>query len=114
MILESNEAAEVLRQQIADGTRNISPDVEIAYPELTPSESIVIDWKKDQHARGSYSFPPLGYITSQRQVAEHSTSRTHYAGEHTSPLAGYMEGALQSGIRAASAITGVPEKIAKK
>jgi len=34
--------------------------------------------------------------------------RVHFAGEHTSPWSGWMEGALESGLRAAREVDGAP------
>lgn len=65
-----------------------------------------MDWPSDPLVKGSYSFPAPGELTTigpllQEPVAE----RLHLAGEHTCPaFVGYMEGALQSGLRCARRI----------
>lgn len=65
-----------------------------------------MDWPADPLVGGGYSFPAPGQVTSDgpQLVAPHG--RLHLAGEHTCyKFVGYMEGALQSGIRVAKAIT---------
>ncbi len=58
------------------------------------------DWSSDPYARGGYSHYGLGYLTEHAPVLPEPHRRIHFAGEHTSPHAGYMEGALESAHRA--------------
>ena len=61
-----------------------------------------INWHNDPFARGSYSFPAPGQVTSIGPILEQGLGRLHFAGEHCCPaFVGYMEGALQSGVRLA-------------
>jgi monoamine oxidase len=61
-----------------------------------------INWHNDPLARGSYSFPAPGQVTSIGPILEQGLGRLHFAGEHCCPaFVGYMEGALQSGVRLA-------------
>jgi monoamine oxidase len=61
-----------------------------------------INWQNDPFARGSYSFPAPGQVTSIGPILEQGLGRLHFAGEHCCPaFVGYMEGALQSGVRVA-------------
>jgi len=63
-----------------------------------------MDWPKDPWAGASYSFPAPGQVTAQGPMlaAAHMNGRLHLAGEHTCyKFVGYMEGALDSGIRVA-------------
>lgn len=66
-----------------------------------------MDWPKDPWAGASYSFPAPGQVTSvgPLMARAHMSGRLHIAGEHTCyKFVGYMEGALDSGIRVAKNI----------
>jgi monoamine oxidase len=65
-----------------------------------------MDWPSDPWSKASYSFPSPGQVTTMGPVlAEPIAGRLHFAGEHTCPaFVGYMEGALQSGVRIAARI----------
>ncbi len=68
-----------------------------------------VDWQNDRHARGSYSFPAPGQVTSIGPLLEKNIGPMYFAGEHCCPaFIGYMEGALQSGIRTAKRVLGKP------
>ena len=68
-----------------------------------------MDWPSDKWTRGSYSFPAPGEVTltgpllrNGFQIRKGLRIRMHFAGEHTCyAFVGYMEGALQSGLRVA-------------
>lgn len=61
-----------------------------------------VDWHSDRYARGSYSFPAPGQVLAFGPTLEAGLGRLHFAGEHCCPaFVGYMEGALQSGVRLA-------------
>lgn len=62
------------------------------------------DWTGDPYSRGGYSHSRLGYLTTRAQALSQAEGPLHFAGEHTSPFNGYMEGALESGLRAAREI----------
>jgi monoamine oxidase len=60
------------------------------------------NWPEDPFARASYCFPAPGDISRWGPIFEKGVGNLHFAGEHTSyDFIGYMEGALQSGIRVA-------------
>jgi monoamine oxidase len=64
-----------------------------------------MDWPADSWAKGSYSFPAPGQVTSQGPILRQGIGRLHFAGEYTSyAFMGYMEGALNSGAAAAQRI----------
>jgi monoamine oxidase len=65
-----------------------------------------MDWPGDELVGGGYSFPAPGQVTTAGPLLVAPHGRLHLAGEHTCyKFVGYMEGALQSGIRAARSIT---------
>jgi monoamine oxidase len=65
-----------------------------------------MDWPSDPWVKGSYSFPAPGEVTTLGpQMQQPLAGRVFLAGEHTCyAFVGYMEGALQSGARAAKRI----------
>jgi monoamine oxidase len=69
-------------------------------------KSRFMDWPGDAYVKASYSFPAPGQVTLMGPLmAEPIAGRLHLAGEHTCyAFVGYMEGALQSGARAAERI----------
>jgi monoamine oxidase len=58
-------------------------------------------WTIDQWARGSFALYRPGQMTELLPELAASEDGMHFAGEHTSPWTGWMEGALESGERAA-------------
>jgi monoamine oxidase len=78
------------------------------YPPGTPPDGVptaehFVDWPGEPHILTGYAIPGVGEITrvAPNQIVPHA-KRLYFAGEQTSPgFFGYMEGALQSGARAA-------------
>jgi len=62
-----------------------------------------MNWPGDPWTRAGYSFPAPGEVTSVAPLLAHPhAERVHFAGEHASTaFPGYMEGALDSGVRIA-------------
>lgn len=59
-------------------------------------------WEDDPWARGGYAYMDPGFDPTWRAQLAHRAGRLVFAGEHTSPRwQGYMNGAVESGIRAA-------------
>jgi monoamine oxidase len=68
--------------------------------QLTASRQIV--WQSDPFARGGYAFFDSGFDPSLREWLARPAGRLFFAGEHTSMRwQGYMNGAVESGRRAA-------------
>lgn len=61
-------------------------------------------WLEDPWARGGYSAYAPGQIFEFLDVVGRPEGRIHFAGEHTSRLSTSMDGALESGVRAAEEI----------
>lgn len=66
--------------------------------------SVVKSWNTDPYALGAYSAPEAGQVTAYLKPLQQAHGRIHFAGEHTSILRSSMEGALRSGIRAATEV----------
>lgn len=64
-----------------------------------------MDWRADQWAQAGYSFPEPGQVTTVCKTLREPLGVMRFAGEHCSTaFTGYMEGALESGSRAARGI----------
>jgi monoamine oxidase len=63
-----------------------------------------VAWHQDPWAGGGYAWWRPAQLTEWRPVLARAEGRIHFAGEHTSVLARTMEGALESGARAAREI----------
>jgi monoamine oxidase len=61
-------------------------------------------WALDPWSRGAFAVFHPGQMTSMMPDVSRPERRIHFAGEHTSGWMGWMEGALQSGERAAGEI----------
>ena len=76
--------------------------------ELLTSRQIV--WEQDPLARGGYAFFDPAFDPSLRAWLPRPAGRLFFAGEHTSVRwQGYMNGAVESGLRAAAEIAAVHE-----
>jgi len=63
-------------------------------------------WLEDRWAGGAHAGLAPGQVTELMPHAVVPEGRIHFAGEHTSPWQAWMEGALESGERAASEVNG--------
>lgn len=64
------------------------------------------DWPRNPWTLGSYSYYRVGQYQQFSGAEREIVSSCHFAGEHTSQDAqGYLEGAVESGIRAAAEAT---------
>ena len=61
-------------------------------------------WNEDPWIRGSYSFEGVGQARDYLQIAAAPEGCVHFAGEHTSVHRASMNGALESGVRAAAEV----------
>jgi monoamine oxidase len=64
----------------------------------------VYRWMRDPWSRGAFAGFRPGQMASMMPEVSRPEGRVHFAGEHTSSWMGWMEGALESGERAASEI----------
>lgn len=61
-------------------------------------------WHEDPFARGAFAYFEPGQMTTLLPIAQQAEGRIHFAGEHTSAWHGWMNGALESGNRAAAEV----------
>ena len=67
--------------------------------------SRIISWEDDRWARGGYAYFPPAFDPTWRSWLSRPHGRVFFAGEHTSQRwQGYMNGAVESGLRAAAEI----------
>lgn len=94
--------------QIAAYARAALTQLEPVFPGLTArwtGKATLAAWPLNPNASGSYSAWPPGYAHQYAGYEGVRQGNTHFAGEHTSEVAqGYMEGAAESGQRAADEI----------
>jgi monoamine oxidase len=65
-------------------------------------------WSADPWAGGASARPSPGQMTTLCIGIDRPEGRVHFAGEHTSRWTGWMQGALQSGMRAAKEVNEAP------
>ncbi len=81
------------------------------YPEgrdLRSGSSATTAWRNDTLAGGGYAVYGPGQMVPYWPALREPVGRIHFAGEHTEALAGYMESAVRSGHRIATAIGPAP------
>lgn len=61
-------------------------------------------WTKDRWAQGAYAYFKPGQMVGFRDSIRRTEGRVIFAGDHTSAWPGWMQGALESGHRAASEV----------
>jgi monoamine oxidase len=69
---------------------------------------VTVDWASDPWAGGGYAWWKPGQLTDWMPELARREGRLHFAGEHTSALGRTMEGALESGNRAAREVLEAP------
>jgi monoamine oxidase len=85
-------------------------EIERVYPDLRRhfERGASKCWDEDEWARGAYVWFRPGQLRSLGPSLAKSEGRVHFAGEHTSPWIGWMQGALHSGLRAAREVVEAP------
>jgi monoamine oxidase len=80
----------------------VGRDLRAVFGELGPIEtSTSFVWQDQPYALGGFACFTPGQLTTLLPVARRVEGRIHFAGEHTSLWHGWMNGALESGRRAA-------------
>jgi len=100
------DAETIGRMSDADRVRTALQEAAKVWPEA-PSHfegGAVKYWNEDPWIRGSYSFEGVGQARDYLQIAAAPEGCVHFAGEHTSVHRASMNGALESGVRAASEV----------
>jgi monoamine oxidase len=84
----------------------VSHEMEKVHPGLLENleGSVSKVWPADPWAGGAVALHAPGQLTTICVGIERPEGRVHFAGEHTSRYPGWMQGALQSGLRAAKEV----------
>lgn len=69
-------------------------------------------WHEDTRALGAFTYFEPGQMATLLPVAQRAEGRIHFAGEHTSAWHGWMNGALESGNRAADEVNAAEAAVA--
>jgi monoamine oxidase len=101
-------AREVERMAPGDRVSFAAGHVERIYPGLKRhlERGASYAWDADPWSRGDYAWFRPGQVRRFLPHLAAPEGRVHFAGDHTSTSPGWMNGALESGLRAAGEITG--------
>lgn len=112
-VTEGNTLWDTPIQQTWNGTRGSTP-VQTAY--ICGREAILAsdqfeksddrrihDWINDPWTGGGFSYTPPGFL-EYKPLLRQPADRVFFAGEHTADWMGFMEGAIESGERAAAEV----------
>jgi len=67
-------------------------------------DGVSVDWDAEEWTRGDYCWFRPGEMTRLMPHIAAAEGRVHFAGDHTSALPGWMQGAFESGHRAAAEV----------
>lgn len=78
------------------------------FPEIHQqvTKTAVKIWQQDPYVRGAWAYHQPGQTADMFPAAKKREGRIFFCGEHTSPWAGWMQGALESANRVVAEITG--------
>lgn len=85
-------------------------NLEKVFPGIRKHYEVIFlkSWDDDEWSRGAYAWFKPGQMTSLLPHIARREGRVHFAGEHTSSLLGWMQGAFESGNRVAREINEEP------
>ncbi len=101
-VYSGGPAAETCRQRwLAEKELAFHGELERLYPKFAENltGSRFMDWPGDPWTAAGFSFPAPGQVTTVGPLLRRGLDGLHFAGEHACyKFAGYMEGALNSGV----------------
>jgi monoamine oxidase len=111
-------ARELARLPAVECVRRVREQMGRVHPGLNArvERAAVFAWDRDPWARGDYVWFRPGQVRALAPHLATAEGRVHFAGDHTSTRPGWMQGALDSGLRAAAEVlealggTGVERK----
>jgi monoamine oxidase len=108
--LAGGSASGCLRDKAAAGGQSLLSDLCWLGIDRAPVTAVHIgDWTADPWVRGGYAFLDPGFDPAWRSLLSRRVGRIVFAGEHTSERwQGYMNGAIESGQRAARELIANP------
>lgn len=104
------EARKLGRMALADQAAFALSQLEQIFPGIREDYERAASkcWDEDAWARGAFAYFQPGQMISFLPELVRAEGRVHFAGEHTSAWSGWMEGALESGLRAAREVAAAP------
>jgi monoamine oxidase len=72
--------------------------------QTTFEKGVAALWAREPYSRGAFAVFHPGQMSAMMPELARADGRVHFAGEHTSPWMGWMEGALESAERAANEV----------
>jgi monoamine oxidase len=105
--INGNSALRYSRQPVWDEQEQIKASLIRQLETARPSArgclkaEALISWENQYYSRGAYAEWHAGQMTKYGRAAPAPVGRVHFAGEHTAEVASGMEGACESGARAA-------------
>ena len=69
-------------------------------------KTATVAWPNEPYTRGAYMALAPGEVTAHWKTLQEPSGRLFFAGEHATPIQGYMEGAVESGQRVAREMMG--------
>ena len=109
-ILESYSAGPRARAwaaiPLADRCAETVAQLNLVYPGVAQAVVATASkcWDDDEWARGDYCYFEPGEMRRYLPAIARPEGRLHFAGEHTSSMPGWMQGAFESGHRAAAEV----------
>jgi monoamine oxidase len=103
-LLSSHDSAAIL--SFPDAADRVARDMTRVFPDLVgfAGARVVTDWTNDQYSLGTYAAFAPGELTRVLPLLRADYGRLVLAGEHCDRHAGFMEGALRSGLTAAQRV----------
>jgi monoamine oxidase len=104
--MTGDEARRVTEMREAERLSFTLKQVEKVYPQISKNfeGGTSVCWDEDRWARGAYAWFKPGQMSDLLPHIARPEGRIHFAGEHASSWPGWMQGAFQSGHRAAREI----------
>jgi monoamine oxidase len=104
-ILESYTSGEQARRLASlsepQRVRTVVENLRKVFPGVTDEKAVSVAWDADPLARGAFAWFKRDQMATLLPHISRREGRVFFAGEHTSPWFGWMQGALESGNRAA-------------
>ncbi|HEX8920438.1 MAG TPA: FAD-dependent oxidoreductase, partial [Pyrinomonadaceae bacterium] len=104
--MTGEQSRRVTRMKETERLQFTLQEVEKVYPRIRKNfeGGTSVCWDEDRWARGAYAWFEPGQMSELLPHIARSEGRIHFAGEHASSWPGWMQGAFQSGHRAAREI----------
>ena len=85
--------------------RTVVENLQKVFPGVRPEKAVSIAWDADPLVKGAFAWFKRDQMSTLLPHIARREGRVFFAGEHTSPWFGWMQGALESGNRAAREVS---------